>query len=394
VVVVVGFATPTHFRRNKELRQMNRPKRPLRFTALLLVAILLASLVAACGDDDEDEATATAATGTDAPATVSASPTAASEASPTTSGSTGEKTHISLALDWYPWSNHTGIFMALENGYFAEEGLEVEVNVPADPTTALQLVATGKDDFTISYQADVLYARSQGLEVQSVAALVQHPLNTIMALESSGITEPADLEGTTIGVTGVPSDEAMLGAILEDAGLSLDDVEVVNVGFDLIPSLLGGSVDAIIGGYYVHETILAEQQGKPVVAMNVQDYGVPDYYELLLVTGDAFADENPDAAERFIRALQRGYEAAAADPDAAVDALMAAYPETAEEVEREGIGLIIPLWTDDGAVAWGTQTEERWQSYHDWLRETGLLEEDVDVNKAFTNKFVERANAQ
>jgi putative hydroxymethylpyrimidine transport system substrate-binding protein len=369
---------------------MYQPKRPLRLLALLLVAILLASLVAACGDDDEDEPTA--ATGTDAPATVAASPTAATEASPTTDG-TGEVTDISLALDWYPWSNHTGIFMALENGYFEEEGLDVEVNVPADPTTALQLVATGNDDFTISYQADVLYAREQGLEIQSVAALVQHPLNTIMALESSGITEPAGLEGKKVGITGVPSDEAMLGAILENAGLSLDDIEVVNVGFDLMPSLLGGSVDAIIGGYYVHESILAAQQGKPVVAMNVQDYGVPDYYELLLVTGDAFAEENPDAVEGFIRALQRGYEAAAADPVAAVDALMAAYPETAEEVEREGIGLIIPLWTDDGAVAWGTQTEERWQSYHDWLRETGLLEEDVDVTEAFTNKFVEGVDA-
>jgi putative hydroxymethylpyrimidine transport system substrate-binding protein len=368
---------------------MEQPKRPLRIIALLLVAILLASFVAACGDDDDDDPTATAATGTDAPATTAASP----EASPTTAGS-GEMTEITLALDWYPWGNHTGIFMALENGYFEEEGLDVEVNVPADPTTALQLVATGDDDFTISYQADVLYARQQGLEVQSVAALVQHPLNTIMALESSGITEPADLEGKTVGVTGVPSDEAMLGAILEDSGLSLDDVEVVNVGFDLMPSLLSKSVDAIIGGYFVHESILAEQQGEPVVAMNVQDYGVPDYYELLLVTGDAFAEENPAAVEGFVRALQRGYEAAAADPDAAVDALMAAYPETAEDVEREGIGLIVPLWTDDGAVAWGTQTEERWQSYHDWLREVGLLEEDVDVNEAFTNAFVEAAGSE
>jgi putative hydroxymethylpyrimidine transport system substrate-binding protein len=371
---------------------MYPPKRSLRIIALLLVAILLASLVAACGDDEDDDPTATAATGTDAPATTAASPEASPETSPATGG-TGEMTEISLALDWYPWGNHTGIFMAIENGYFEEEGLDVEVNVPADPTTALQLVATGDDDFTISYQADVLYARQQGLEVQSVAALVQHPLNTIMALESSGITEPADLEGQTIGVTGVPSDEAMLGAILEEAGLSLDDVEVVNVGFDLMPSLLSESVDAIIGGYYVHESILAEQQGMPVVAMNVQDHGVPDYYELLLVAGDALVDENPEVVEGFVRALQRGYEAAAADPDAGVDALMAAYPETAEDVEREGIGLIVPLWTDDGAVAWGTQTEDRWQSYHDWLREVGLLEADIDVNDAFTNEFVEAAGS-
>ncbi len=369
---------------------MKRTKRPLRLIALLVVAMMLMSIVAACGDDKEDEPAATVPTGGGSAATATTAASPASESSPVTS-STGETIKISLALDWYPWGNHTGIFMALENGFFEDEGLSVDIQVPADPTTALQLVATGDDDFTISYQADVLYARSQGLEIQSVAALVQHPLNTIMALESSEISDPADLEGKTVGVTGVPSDEAMLGAILEDVGLSLDDVEVVNVGFDLMPSLLGGSVDAIIGGYYVHESILAEQQGSPVVAMNVADHGVPDYYELLLVTGDAFAEKNPAAVEAFIRALQRGYEAAAADTTAAVDALMAAYPETAEEVERQGIELIVPLWTDEGTVAWGTQTEERWTTYHDWLRETGLLEEDVDVNDAFTNEFVGRA---
>lgn len=376
---------------------MRRSRQRLRIIALLLAAVLLMSLVAACGDDDDaGEPVATAATGAGATATTAASPRAPASpqdaASPTTAAS-GEMTKISLALDWYPWGNHTGIYMALQNGYFAEEGLDVEVRVPADPTTALQLVATGDDDFTISYQADVLYARAQGLEVTSIAALVQQPLNTIMALESSGITEPADLKGRTVGVTGVPSDEAMLGAVLESAGLSLDDVEIVNVGFDLMPSLLGGSVDAIIGGYYVHEAILAQQQGKPVVAMNVQDYGVPDYYELLMVTSDAFAAENPDAVGGFIRALQRGYEAAAADPDAAVDALVAAYPETAEDVEREGIKLIVPLWTDNGSVPWGMQTEERWQSYHDWLRQAGLLEQDVPVNEAFTNEFVEAAGS-
>jgi putative hydroxymethylpyrimidine transport system substrate-binding protein len=367
-------------------------KRPFRIIALLLVAMLVMSFVAACGDDDDegDTPTATAATGTDAPATAAASPSV--EASPTVATGSGEMTDISLALDWYPWGNHTGIYMALKNGYFEEEGLNVDVHVPADPTTALQLVATGDDDFTISYQADVLYARGQGLGVKSVAALVQHPLNTIMALESSGITEPADLKGKTVGVTGVPSDEAMLGAVLEDAGLSLDDIKIVNVGFDLMPSLLSESVDAIIGGYFVHESILAEQQGKPVVAMNVHDYGVPDYYELLMVTGDTFASEHPDAVEGFIRALQRGYAAAAADPNAAVDALVAAYPETAEDVERQGISLIVPLWTDNGSVPWGTQTEERWQSYEEWLRDNGLLVKDIDVNDAFTNEFVEKAN--
>jgi len=297
-------------------------------------------------------------------------------------------TEVSVALDWYPWSNHTGIYMALANDYFKAEGLDVNVYVPSDPSTALQLVAAGEDDFTISYQADVLLARSQGLEVQSIAALVQHPLNTVMALESSAINDPEQLEGKTVGVTGVPSDEALLGTILEEAGLSIDDVETVNVGFDLMPALLSGQVDAIIGAYWVHESILAEQQGEPVTALRVEELGVPDYYELLLVASDELVDDRPEVVDGFMRALAKGYADAEADPERAVDELVAAYPETAEGVEREGIELIIPYWTDDGAVAWGTQTEERWTSYADWLREHDILTEDVDVSEAWTNEFV------
>jgi putative hydroxymethylpyrimidine transport system substrate-binding protein len=362
---------------------------------LLLVALLVIAQAAACGDDDDEDgngATGTTAATAPAAATPAAATSTTASASPTPAASpVGELASVSLALDWYPWSNHTGIYMALENGYFEEEGLDVEVYVPADPTTALQLVASGEDEFTISYQADVLIAREAGLEVQSVAALVQHPLNTIMTLESSGITEPSQLEGKTVGISGVPSDEALLGSVLEEVGLSLDDVEIVTVGFDLMPALLGKQVDATIGAYWVHESILAEQQGEPVNAMRIEEWGVPDYYELLLVTSDAFAGESPELVEGFVRALQRGYADAAADPDAAIDALVAAYPETAEDVEREGIRLIIPFWTDDGAVPFGTQTEERWSAYAEWLTANGILTGEVDVNEAFTNAFVEAA---
>lgn len=222
-----------------------------------------------------------------------------------------------------------------------------------------------------------------------VAALVQHPLNTIMTLQSSGITEPEQLDGTKIGVTGVPSDDAMVAAVLESVGLLLDDVELISVGFDLMPALLSKQVDAIIGGYYVHEAILAEQQGAPVNAIYVQEHGVPDYCELLLVTNDDMVDDDPDTVAAFVRALQRGYAAVEANPDAGVDAIMAAYPETAEEVEREGIPLVIPYWTSDGTVTWGTQTAERWESYAAWLVEQGLLEDADDVDDAFTSQFVQ-----
>lgn len=307
-------------------------------------------------------------------------------------GQSDEVTEIRLALDWYPWSNHTGIYLAEANGYFADEGLEVNVYVPSDPSTGIQLVGSGQDDFTISYQTDVLLARAEGVEVTSVAALVQHPLNSIMTLKASGIEHPSQLSGKTIGAPGLPSDEPLLRTMLEADGISIDDVEVVTVGFDLVPALLGGTVDAIIGAYWVHESILAELQGQPVTIMRIEEWGVPDYYELLLVTHDATIDDRPAVVEKLVRALTKGYADAATDHTGAVDALVEANPETNRELETRGMQLLVPLWTDDGAVPFGTQTTERWEAYATWLEDEGILTKDVVVEQAFTNTFVERSN--
>jgi putative hydroxymethylpyrimidine transport system substrate-binding protein len=320
---------------------------------------LAGSLLAACGDDDD---------------------------------SGDEPREISIALDWYPWSNHTGIYMAQANGYFDDEGLEVNIYVPPDPTTGLTLVGTGDDDFTISYQADILLARAEGIEVQSVAALVQHPLNSIMTLQSSGIERPSQLAGKTVGIAGVASDEPLLAQVLAADGLTLDDVEIVTVGFDLMPALLGKQVDAVIGAYWAHESILAAHQGAPVNVMRLEAWGVPDFYELLLVTSDELADEHPETVEKFIRALSKGYADAQADPAKAIAELVKANPETDEAVETEGIALLAPLWTDNDAVAWGTQTEQKWDDYAAWLKENGIVDNDVDVDDAWTNEFVEAAD--
>jgi putative hydroxymethylpyrimidine transport system substrate-binding protein len=344
----------------------------VKIVVLLALLVLLVAL-AGCGND--------AATPTQTPA-------AAATAGGTPSG---DLTPVTIALDWYPWGNHTGLYLAQANGYFAEEGLDVTIYVPGDPATGLQLVASGRDTFTISYQTDVLLARAEGLEVQSVAALVQHPLNSIMTLRSSGIERPSQLAGHTIGIAGVASDEPLLRSMLEADGISLADVELVTVGFDLMPALLGGRVDAVIGAYWVHESILAELQGEPVNIMRIEDWGVPDHYELLLVTSDTFASAHGEVVEGFIRAMTRGYADADANREAAIDELVRANPETERELELRGIELLAPLWTDNGSVPFGTQTAERWQSYAAWLRDNDILTQDVDVDAAFTNEYVERA---
>lgn len=294
-----------------------------------------------------------------------------------------EPTAVTLALDWYPNANHAGIYMALDRGYFTEAGLDVEVYTPSDPTTVLQTVGAGRDTFGISYHSEVLYARAQDIPVVSVAAMVQHPLNSLMVLADSPVERPGDLRDMRVAVSGLPSDEAFLDTMLQADGASIEDVETINVGYDLLPAVLSGRADAVIGVYWTHETILAEREGNPVRYFRVEEWGVPDYYELVLVTGDSVVAGQEATVRGLLGAIQRGYTGAIAEPDAALDLLLAASPDLDTEVEREGIGLLAPLWTENGAIPFGTQTAERWESLAAWLTERGLLTGEVDVASAW-----------
>jgi putative hydroxymethylpyrimidine transport system substrate-binding protein len=290
---------------------------------------------------------------------------------------------VSLALDWYPTAQHAGIFVAQANGYFTEAGLDVKIYTPADPTTVLQTVGAGRDTFGISYQTDILLARAQEVPAIAIGALVQHPLNCVMFKKDSGITRPADLKGKSVGIAGVPSDDAILGTILKDDGLTIDDVKVINVGYDLLPALLSGKVDSVIGAFWTHEAILAEQEGTPVGYLRVEQWGVPDYYELMIVTGDDYAKDNGATVTALLGAIQRGYGAAAADPDTAIDILAKASSDIDKTVERKGIDLLIPLWTDSGKLPFGTQTDARWQAYGTWMKGQKILDEKVDIAAAY-----------
>jgi putative hydroxymethylpyrimidine transport system substrate-binding protein len=294
---------------------------------------------------------------------------------------------VTVALDWYPNADHAGLYVAQAAGTFTAAGLNVDLYTPSDPTVVLQTVGAGKDTFGISYQTDVLLARAQGVPVVSIAALVQHPLVCVMSLTTKGITRPADLKGKTVGYPGIPSQEAYLATMLKTDGLSMSDIELIDVEFDLVPAVISGKVDAVMGAYRTHETIVAEQQGYPVDVMPVEQWGVPDFYELVMVASEETVAKRSDLLRAFLGAVVSGYAAAIADPAGALDTLAAAYPEIDRAVEQRGLALLIPAWTA-GVPAFGTQTPQRWRAYGDWMKSQGLIPADLDVAKAFTSDLL------
>ena len=301
-----------------------------------------------------------------------------------------ERVSVSLALDWYPNSNHAGIYEAVRQGYFDEEGLDVNIYTPSDPSTILQTVGAGRDEFGINYQPDLLQARSEGIPVVAVTGIVQHPLNSIMTLTASGLARPRDLSGKKIGHPGILSNEGMLETMLNFDGVEIDEVEMVNVGFDLVPALLGGRVDAVVGAYWTHESILIELEGHEVTVMRMEEWGVPDFYELVVVASEDTIANRSDVVQRFVNALSRGFESAIENPQKSIDALLEAAEEGTvnEELEREGVDLLAPLWTE-GAPSFGWQEAERWTTLSDWMKGRGLVNADLDPSSAFTNEFVE-----
>jgi putative hydroxymethylpyrimidine transport system substrate-binding protein len=326
---------------------------PLALVTAALAACLV--LVAGCGDDEPEAA---------APAE-----------------------EVSLILDWFPNADHAGIYGAVEEDYFAEQGLAVEPTVPSDPAAALKQVAAGRADFAISYEPEVLIARSQGVPVVAVDAIVPSPLNSVIVRSDRGIAGPGDLEGRTVGVAGVPSDRPLLDAVVRSAGGDPAKVTVRTIGFTLGPALAAGRVDAVIGAYWNVEQVELEAQGVPVEAFRLEQNGVPDYDELVVVTSDETARDRPELVRAFLRGLRDGQDWAAADVSGAVEHLVEANPDLDRETLREQVRITAELLSPADQPTLGLDPAE-WRAFAGWMRDSGLLTEPVDVDAAVTAEFL------
>jgi putative hydroxymethylpyrimidine transport system substrate-binding protein len=273
-----------------------------------------------------------------------------------------------LMLDWYPNPNHAAIVAAKARGDFAAVGLDVVVQAPADPSDPMKLAAAGKVDVAVGYQPLTTIARSEGLPVKAFGVLVDRPLNTVMTIERAGVKTIADLKGKRVGYSVPGFEQALLDAVLQSAGLTLADVTLTNVNFNLSPALLAGQVSAVVGAYKNYERIALELEGAKVRVFELADHGVPPYEELVFVASDATLARRGPALRRFLEGVARGLARVREQPADALEALQATYPDTRNELNRRAFEATRPLFATRLAPEPG-----RWEAFQAFLLQRKVI---------------------
>jgi putative hydroxymethylpyrimidine transport system substrate-binding protein len=296
---------------------------------------------------------------------------------------------VDLVLDYLPNADHAPIYAAQATGAFKAAGLDVRIRVPSDPASPLKLVAAGKADVAISYEPEVLLARDKGLRVASIGALVQKPLTSIISLDGK-VAKPADLKGKKVGTAGIPYQSAYLKTIAKEAGIDPASVHEINVGFNLIQSMLTKKVDATLGAFWNVEGVQLRRQDKKPTIIHMEDAGVPTYQELVFVADtDRLQDKGVgDVMRRFVQAVARGAKAVKADPNAGVDPLVKANPDLDRALQLDQVKATLPVFfPENPRFPWGYQNADEWKAYGQWMVDNGLISR-LPSPTSLTNEFL------
>lgn len=301
----------------------------------------------------------------------------------------GKLEEVNVVLDWYPNAVHTFIYDAIEKGYYEDEGLKVNIQFPTNTNDAISMTAAGKADLGIYYLQDVAMSRgNENIPVKAVGTIVQSPLSIILSLKDKNITSPKDLVGKKIGYGGTALSEGIISTMLENAGEKPDSAEVIDVGFDLMSSMTTGKVDATIGCLVNHEVPQMEEEGFQLNYFFPNDYGVPNYYELVFVTGENTLNKDKEKISKFLRASKKGFEDMKNSPDESLKILLNNQNEEnfplSESVEKKSMEVLLPVMETKDAEFLHQDTKV-WQDNIDWLVSKGLLKESFDASEIVEN---------
>lgn len=302
------------------------------------------------------------------------------------SDDTNDLRKVNFALDWMPNTNHTGIYVAKEKGYFEEAGLDVDILLPGEVGSG-QLVASRKADFGINYQESLMMARNEGLPLVSITAIMQHNTAGYASPAEKNITEPADLAGKVYGANLSPLGEATMKTMMEGSGVELDDIKSTNIGDSDFFVAIQRDIDfsLVFQGW---TGIEAEIRDVDLNMMYLKDYAEGlDYYTPIIATSEALIEEDPELVKDFIHAAVKGYEFTIENPAEAAEILIEQVPDLNEELVTKSQEWLSPRYQDD-AEHFGIQEKVRYEKVRDFMMEHDLLEEDFDIEKAFTNEFL------
>ncbi|WP_232293597.1 ABC transporter substrate-binding protein [Stigmatella aurantiaca] len=293
---------------------------------------------------------------------------------------------VSVVLDWYPNAVHIPILAAAQQGFFAAEGLDVDIKMPADnPTDGIKLVGAGKETFALYYAPDVLLAQAEGIPIVSVGAIVQRPLNGIMVPENSGIQSPKELEGKQVGYPSTSLSISLVNTMVKAAGGDPQKVIMTDVSWDLIPAITTQRVQAVTGAFINHEKLLFEKKGIKIRYFAPTEFGVPNYYELVLITGKQTARQDMGTVEAMLRAMAKGYAWAQTNQTAALGLLIkgqSSHFPLDEEIEAQALQMLLP-WMEGEGARFGTQDAGTWEATAMWLQKEGRLKDSLKSSDAF-----------
>ena len=306
-----------------------------------------------------------------------------------TSQGENEKEKITFVLDWTPNTNHTGLYVAQEKGYFEDEGLEVEiVQPPEDGADAL--VASGKAQFGISFQDTMApgVVGEDALPTTAVAAVVQHNTSGIISRKGEGMDTPKGLEGKKYATWDAPIEKAMMENVVEADGGDFSKVELIpSTVTDEVSALESKSVDAI-WIFYAWAGVATEVAGLETDYFAFKDSNPAfDYYTPVIIGNNEFLEKEPETAKKFLSAVKKGYEDAIEDPDGAAEILCEAAPELDQELVKASQEYLKDQYIAD-ADRWGYIDPDRWNLFYNWLNENGLTENEIPENTGFSNEYL------
>ncbi len=293
---------------------------------------------------------------------------------------------VTVILDWTPNTNHTGVYAAQKLGYYQEQGLAVEILQPGEGG-ATQLIAAGQGDFGFSYQEEITIARTKGIPVKALAAVIQHNTSGFASPAEKNIKNPRDFEGKKYGGWGSPAEEAMLKALMKQEQADFGKVEMINIGAADYFTSVRRDVDFawIFMGW---TGIEAELKGLPINFVFLKDYhDALNFYTPVLIANEETISGNPQLVQSFMRATVKGYRYCIENPRAAGEILLESVPELNRDLVLESQEYLAREYQSDAPV-WGEMSEIRWKKYAEWMYDQGLIDQPLEPGKAFTNEFL------